>query len=299
MDLAVVDIVSLAVIGVVAGLLGGLLGIGGSVVMLPALAMLFAGRDWASQHLYQAAAMVVNTMIALPAARQHYRKGAFRKALFVVVMPATLVAIIVGVLVSDQLPGYRLQQVLAGFLGYVTFTMVYKAVRGQPEFTPEQERATTPRLAAVGGVMGFAAGLLGIGGAVVATPLMQALSRIPIKNAIAVSAMTMCVTSPIGAALKVARIGEHGHAIMEPLVMAALLTPAAILGSFIGAKITHKLPVKGLRMVFAVVLAIVAVRLWVAGSSAAHDVEAPPHAAEQTATAEQAPTDDDAARTPE
>jgi len=269
MDLALFDILALAGIGVVAGLLGGLLGIGGSVVMLPALAFVFAGRDWASQHLYQAAAMVVNTMIAIPAARQHYRKGAFRKDLFKWVMPATLIAIVAGVLVSDLLPGYRLQQVLALFLGYVTITMVWKALRNRPEFTKDQEKPTPLRLGSVGGVMGFAAGLLGIGGAVVATPLLQTLSKIPIKNAIAVSAMTMCVTSPVGATLKVVRIGEHGHQLWEPLAMAALLTPMAVLGSFFGAKVTHKLPVKGIRLVFAAVLALVAVRLWMTGSNTA------------------------------
>jgi len=64
----------LALIGLAAGALGGLLGIGGSIIMIPALAI-FLGDD---QHLYQAAAMVVNIAVALPAAIRHKRAGALR-----------------------------------------------------------------------------------------------------------------------------------------------------------------------------------------------------------------------------
>ena len=301
MDLSVLDAVWLAAIGVTAGALGGLLGIGGSVVMLPALALLFMGREWSGQHLYQAAAMAVNAMIAIPAARQHFRRGAFRPDLFRVIMPVTLVAIVLGVLTSDQLPGHRLQQALAVFMGYVAVSMVWKTVRRRPEYSVNDERATGWRLAAVGGVMGFAAGLLGIGGAVVATPLMQALSRVRLKSAIAVSAMTMCVTAPVGATLKIARIGEHGHSVWEPIVMAAMLTPTAMLGSFFGAKMTHKLPVRGLRAVFAVVLGVVAVRLWMAGSSGPHEAggahgapaEARPEASPSVGSEGRGPTADE------
>jgi uncharacterized membrane protein YfcA len=277
--LTITDIVFLCGIGVCAGTLGGLMGIGGSVIMLPAMALLFAGRGWAEQHLFQAAAMIVNVAIAIPSARQHLRKGAFRMGLFKKVMPATLVAIVAGVLVSDLLPGHRLQQILAVFLAYVSVQMVVKATRNTPEFTPEQEKATTLRLFAVGGVMGFAAGLLGIGGGVIATPLAAALCKVPIRNGIALSAMTMCVTSPVGAALKVARIEQHGHAIVDPLVIALCLIPCAILGSHLGAKLTHVLPLRGLRIVFGVVLAVVAFRLWSAASNAAAEAESPAAAA--------------------
>lgn len=269
MPLSPLDVIFLCAIGVCAGSLGGLMGIGGSIIMLPAMALLFVGRDWAGQHLFQAAAMIVNVAIAIPSARQHLRKGAFRVGLFKRVMPATLIAIILGVLVSDMLPGYRLQQILAVFLAYVSVQMVVKAIRNAPESKPEQEKTTTPRLIAVGGVMGFAAGLLGIGGGVIATPLAAALCRVPIRNGIALSAMTMCVTSPVGATLKVAGAPQHGHAVWEPVVIALCLLPTAILGSHLGAKLTHVLPLRGLRIVFGGVLAVIAVRLWIGATDPA------------------------------
>ena len=59
-------------IGLVAGLLGGLLGIGGGVVMIPAIALLL-GRDI---HLAQAASMNVIFFVAAPAVVRHWRAGA-------------------------------------------------------------------------------------------------------------------------------------------------------------------------------------------------------------------------------
>ena len=65
----------LIALGLVAGGSGGLLGIGGSLVMIPGMILLFgaegrqAGQD--PQHLYQAAAMIVNFFVVLPAVVRH------------------------------------------------------------------------------------------------------------------------------------------------------------------------------------------------------------------------------------
>ena len=57
--------------GLIAGVLGGMLGVGGSVIMIPGLTLVL-GYD---QHLYQASAMVANVAGAVPAALRHHRAG--------------------------------------------------------------------------------------------------------------------------------------------------------------------------------------------------------------------------------
>lgn len=267
MALSLLEIVELLLVGLAAGVLGGLLGIGGSIVMLPALVILFGGREWGGQHLWQASAMLVNVVIAFPSARKHARSGAFRRGMFVRVVPATLVMIVVGVLVSEGLSGSRLQQVLAGFMGYVSVMTAWKVLRGLPDHEESESRVTWVRGSVVGGVMGFLAGLLGIGGAIIATPLMQVFCRAPLRNAIAVSAMVMCVTSPVGAGLKVAGVTQHGHAWWAPWAIFACLAPSAVVGSVAGASLSHRLPLRGLRLVFSVVLGLAAVRMFVGGMS--------------------------------
>ena len=60
MNLEVLDVALLLLIGLFTGVMGGMVGLGGSVIAIPAMALLFQGRPFASQHLFQAAAMAVN-----------------------------------------------------------------------------------------------------------------------------------------------------------------------------------------------------------------------------------------------
>ena len=94
----------IVLIGMVAGTLGGLLGVGGSVVMIPALALLFGtGKN---QHLYQAAAMTANIAVALPAAARHRKAGALRPQVLRWMLPIALISIVLGVLASN-LPVFK------------------------------------------------------------------------------------------------------------------------------------------------------------------------------------------------
>ncbi|MCH9003289.1 MAG: TSUP family transporter, partial [Planctomycetes bacterium] len=63
-------------IGLFTGVVGGLLGVGGSIVMIPAMTEVI-GPD---QHLYQAAAMIVNFFVVVPAVYQHRKAGAIDMA---------------------------------------------------------------------------------------------------------------------------------------------------------------------------------------------------------------------------
>lgn len=269
MFLTPLEIVELLVIGLVAGGLGGLLGIGGSTIMIPAMAIIFLARPWGGQHLYQGAAMLVNVLVAVPAARQHIKAGALRRDLFRAMLPATLLFIIVGVLVSDVLSAALLKRLFALFLIYVALDTAWKIFRRTAEVRPEEERVTRARGWTVGGAMGFVAGLLGVGGGAIAVPLAHLLCRLPLRNCIAASAAVMGITAGVGAFLKIALLPGHGHAIIEPFVLFFCLAPGAVFGAHIGAKLTHKLPLGALRTIFAVAMFIVAARMWIASGAPA------------------------------
>lgn len=251
-------ITAVAGVGFAAGALGGLLGIGGSVVMIPALAIIFGSANPESQHLYQASAMAVNVAVSAPAAAEHLRRGALHKRLFAWVLASALVAIVIGVVASDRLSGVTLRRVFALFLVYVAFTTISKLIKRSPERQPHEERVTPATASTVGGVMGFAAGLLGIGGGVLAVPLAQTVCRLPLKTCIAVSSATMCLTATVGATLKLTTLHHHGYAAKEGLAIALLLAPTAVMGGAIGARLTHKLPLPAIRTVFAALLLVAA-----------------------------------------
>ncbi|MEO1237618.1 MAG: TSUP family transporter, partial [Planctomycetota bacterium] len=121
-----------AVLGLVAGVLGGMLGVGGSVVMIPGLVVLLGRATGAEQHLYQASAMIANVAVSVPAALRHRRAGAIDPGVLRWMLPAAAGCVVVGVTLSN-LPVFRgadggvwLGRVLAVFLVYVVIVNVLK-----------------------------------------------------------------------------------------------------------------------------------------------------------------------------
>jgi len=253
-DPTVPQILTLLAIGLVAGTIGGMIGVGGSVIMIPALAIVFGKYGWASQHLFQASAMVVNLAVALPSALRHRAKGALRMDLFKVMLPAAIIAIIGGVMVSNLFSGAALKQAFALFLVYVIIDEIIKLARKRDDHDPEHARVDAPRGVFVGGVMGFAAGLLGIGGGGIAVPMARVVCRLPMRECIGTVSAIMCVTAAFGATTKVATLGQHNARWQDALVIALLLSPTAVLGGHFGAGLTHRLPIRVVRLVFVITL---------------------------------------------
>jgi uncharacterized membrane protein YfcA len=251
------EIVELLAVGLVAGFLGGLLGIGGSIIMIPALGLIL-GRN---QHLAQAAAMIVNVFVAMPALFRHQRAGAVRWDVARRMVVPGAILIVVGVEVSNNLDGAILRRVFGVFLIYVIVINVVKLVRRSPEPEPHEERAGLLPAGVVGSIMGFAAGLLGIGGGGIAVPLLQRICNLPLRQCIATSTAVMCLTAVIGAVRKnmtLATLAESasgsGMTLQDSLTIAACLAPTAVIGGLLGAGATHKLPLYWVRVAFVVLM---------------------------------------------
>ncbi len=261
-----VEILILLGLGLLAGSLGGLLGIGGSIIMIPALVIIFGERDWGTQHLFQASAMLVNVAVALPASIRHRQAGALDKRLFRIMLPITMFFIIMGVLVSDQLEGDMLRQLFAVFLVYVAIVNIRRLIRpvsrpDGPDHPVQLGKVTWLRGSFCGGVMGTMAGLLGIGGGGVAVPLIQTVCHLRLRTCIAVSANVMCITAGVGAVTKMSSLHRHDGDWRSALILALLLAPTAVLGAFIGAGLTHRLPIRTVRAVFVVVVLMTAAKM--------------------------------------
>lgn len=254
-------------IGLCAGLIGGLAGIGGSMIMLPGLGLTlgYEGPEQHRHHLFMASAMMVNVLVALPATRQHQRAGAVRRDVVRIVMPTMAVAIIAGTLLSNQVQGRVLAIILAGFITLYCATNLWKIIRHgwlkHPERPAREEHLSPGRLAATGTTAGLVGGLLGLGGGVVMVPMLQLLAGVPLRMAIGTSSAVMCLTGAIGAGVKLAGLDAHGQSISDAIQLAAVMGPAAMLGAVLGARLTHWLPLNAVRALVSVLLFIAALRM--------------------------------------
>lgn len=253
-EIEIVPLATLVLVGLAGGLAGGLVGIGGSLVMIPALTMLF-GRD---QHLYQAAAMIVNAAVAGTATVRHARAGAIRGEILRWMLPPAVLLVAVGVLLSNRFDQRLMQAAFGAFMLYVAISEGRSLLRKAP---PIEEGPGEPRRGAVlatGGVTGFVAGLLGIGGGGIAVPMLRSLCRVPLRQAIATTSAVMLASAAIGAALKnLAFAGSlgGGRGVLDSLALAAILIPAGMAGAWIGASLTHRLPLRAIRIAFAAIMA--------------------------------------------
>jgi uncharacterized membrane protein YfcA len=248
-------------LGLAGGVLGGLAGLGGSLIMLPGLALIMGARGGPhnEQHVFAAAAMAVNVAVALPASLRHARAGAVQTKLAMPLIPSMIAAVIAGVLASNRFSGASLRFILAAFIGGYCCWNISILLRGKGE--PARERASVPLLAGIGVVAGFAAGLLGIGGGAVVVPCLQLLCGVKLRQAIGTSNAAMVGSALVGAAIKWSTLGQHGRSWTEAAVLAAAMAPGAVLGGTAGARLAHGLPLKAVRLAVSCILAAAAIRL--------------------------------------
>ena len=205
--------------------------------------------------------MPVNALVALPATRQHYLRGAIDKRIVTLLVPATGIAVVLGVLFSNRLEGSTLRSILALFIGCYCAMNLWRAARPSGKVEREASNGHTGAIVGTGAVTGVIAGLLGLGGGVVMVPALQVFARLDVRRAIAASAATMCVTAIIGAAVKLGTLSQHGFSVNDAFALSTAMGPTAILGSWFGAMLTHVLPIRWVRIIVSVILLAAAAKL--------------------------------------
>ncbi|MBC8377846.1 MAG: sulfite exporter TauE/SafE family protein [Planctomycetes bacterium] len=261
------DFFVLFIIGLVMGLLGGMLGIGGSVFLIPALT--FVGGE--NQHLYQAAAMICNFFVSASALIAHRKAKVLVKEILKWLIPSAVIGILGGVYLSNSslfagANSYLLARAFGLFLVYVVVYNCYRLylnlhhTKATKEATTFQD--TSPFWAGLCGIItGLGAGLLGIGAGSVATPLQQFVLKTPLKKAMGNSALTIVCIAWLGAIYKNWTLPQHGLHFTDSFRIAIFIIPGAVLGGYSGGHLMHALPKNLVRIIFIAVCVLAAVKL--------------------------------------
>lgn len=256
-------------VGAVAGVLAGLLGVGGGLVIVPVLLWLFTARGFDSAIvLHLAIGTSLGTIIAtsVSSIRAHHRRGAVRWRLFVSLAPGIVAGALGGAWLADQISTLWLQRVFAVFVITVGVQML-----ANPRVTGHRDPPGPLGMGLAGGVIGSVSALVGIGGGTLTVPFLM-WHRVPAVNAVATSSacglpialagtLGFVVTGWAEAALPPAATGYLYWPALASVAAASVVTAPA------GAWLAHRLPVAVLKRVFAVLLLVVGARLlWTAVS---------------------------------
>lgn len=251
-------------IGLLAGFLAGLLGIGGGVVLVPGLyySLTALGYDPAlMMHVAIGTSLAVIVPTGFSSARAHWQKGAVGMDLVKNIGIGVLLGVVCGTILARFMDGESLKSFFAIVLFILAIVMITNPARyALFDGVPRQ-----PGVGLGGLVIGTISTLMGIGGATISVPFMT-LCKTPIHKAIGTaSALGMVISVPgtFGFVL----IG-WGHEGLPPLsfgyvnvVAWALIVPVSVLMAPWGAAAAHKVSVNRLRTVFALFMIFVSVRM--------------------------------------
>jgi uncharacterized membrane protein YfcA len=249
-------------LGVIAGFCAGLFGIGGGLVIVPALVYLLQSQS-PGDHLMQT---VIGTSLAtviptaLASTWAHHRHGAVAWPLVRRLAPGIVIGTAGGAVIADLIGSNALRSFFAVFLFAAALHMAFGG-------WPAGRRALPGRrgMTAAGIIIGAVSALVGIGGGTLTTPFL-AWCRVELRRAVATSAacgLPIALTGTV--AYLIAGLNEsglpagNGGYIHWPA--AAAIAATSICTAPLGARLTHRLPVILLRRLFAVLLAAVAARL--------------------------------------
>lgn len=255
--------VLLGVIGACAGVLAGLLGVGGGIVLVPAFFYAFQtlGFDGPGlMHLCLATSLATIIVTSIRSVLSHNRKGAVAWDILRGWAPGIVLGAVLGMLVVAQL---RTATLTAIFGTLALIVGLYMGL-GRKDWRLGAQMPTGAGRAVLSPSVGFLSVLMGIGGGSFGVPLMS-LYGVPIHRAVATAAgfgVLIAVPSVLGFLL-VAPPGPvppytlgavNGPAFLIVIAMTLLTTP-------LGVRLAHAMDPGPLKRIFAVFLVLVALNM--------------------------------------
>ena len=245
-------VLTVAILGLVVGILVGLLGIGGGVVLVPAMVYLLHF----DQHTAQGTSLfILLPPIGLGALRGYWKNGQVDLRAGIVCAIGFTLGGYAGGRIAVPMPSKQLQAVFGFFLMLSSFLLWRKTrqAAAQGENAPiegKQNYARDSGIFLIAGFCGVAAGMVGIGGGVLLVPLLGLFFGFGQHKAQGTSLIALIPPTGLLAFLLYAKAGYISWQ------TGFLLIPGVFLGGIGGAKLAKTLNPKRMRLVFAAAMAL-------------------------------------------
>ena len=236
MEITTIVVVALAVlVGLSLGLLGG----GGSILVVPLLTYIggLDAREAIATSLFVVGATSLVSLIG------HARKGNVRWRTGLIFGAAGMVGAFLGGLAGGYIPGTLLMIAFALMMIATAGAMI----RGRKDRDGQSQTHHHPlwRILLDGLVVGAATGLVGAGGGFLVVPALVLLAGLPMTAAVGTSLLVIAMKSFAG-------LGGYLTSVSLDWPLVAAVTAAAIAGSFVGIRLTSVVPERALRKGFGV-----------------------------------------------
>jgi uncharacterized membrane protein YfcA len=251
--------------GVVAGILAGLLGVGGGIVIVPVLYHLFTllGID-ESVRMHVAVGTSLATIIptSIMSARAHHKRGSLNRELLGKLMPPVIVGALLGTILSGLFSGQVLTAIFATMALLVALNMAFK----RDGFALGEGLPGPVGTSIIGVSIGGISTLMGIGGGTLSVPLLNAF-RTPMHTAVGTGAalgMVISIPGALGFLINGMDVPLRPPATIGyvNLLGMALIVPATMITTSWGAALAHSIDALRLRQIFAAFLVFTSIRMF-------------------------------------
>ncbi len=257
-----VMVVVYLLVGTVAGFIAGLFGVGGGMIIVPALLLTFSLQGYEPAYLTHVAigtSLATIIVTSISSVRAHHAKGMVRWDIFREMWPGLFIGALVGAAIARQLSSGALQLIIALFAWFVAYKMWVQPAKDEADSTDHLPNSVLQKSA--GGVIGVASALFGIGGGSLTVPYLHHFG-VRIQQAVATSSACGLPIALAGA-LGFAGFGVSSSQ-LPPGAVGFVHIPAfigiSLASAFtapLGAKLAHYLPAQRLKQTFGVFSLIV------------------------------------------
>lgn len=259
---------ALAVAGLGAGVLAGVFGVGGGIIIVPALYQvltIFGVDEAVRMHLSVATSLAIIVPTSLRSVAAHAKRGAVNWDVLKLWAPAMALGTLAGGGIASLLSG----EALTIIFGVLALIVAIQFGFGRDDWRLRDGVPRGVSGAALPATIGLLSALMGIGGGTFSVTAMT-LCGISILEAVATSAgLGFVIALPGALAYMVIGWGEAG---LPPASIGYVnflsflaVAPATVLGAPLGVSIAHRLPRRALRIAFASFLALTSIRMLIAG----------------------------------
>jgi uncharacterized membrane protein YfcA len=258
--------VALIVAGGFAGFIAGLLGVGGGIIVVPALFFILGALgvgEAVRMHIAVGTSLATIIVTSLISARSHASRGAVDMALLRQWAPGIVIGVSAGSVLALLMDG----RTLTGLFAAIALVMAVQMAFGNPNWRIGGQPPGGLTAQGIAAIIGAISALMGIGGGALSI-LALSLYGYPIHRAVGTAA---AIGSLIGVPGTISFIlGGWGDPALPPfslgyvnLLATLLILPTSMLFAPLGAKAAHALPVRALKLAFAAFLAATSIRMFV------------------------------------